>query len=122
MRIESSSLPQAARNHSRVHSGKAFPEAAANGQAAAAIANQSATASKTASPAPESLAAKPATDKLTPAGLLAAQARFAAMNPETMNDGQTQAQTSINRNIERYQSVQSDTGTTGTTGSLVAEA
>ncbi len=122
MRIESSSLPQAARNHSRVYSGKAFPEAAANGQAAAAIANQSAATGQSATPAQENLAAKPATDKLTPAGLLAAQARFAAMNPETMNHGQTQALASINRNIERYQSVQADTGTTGTTGSLVAEA
>lgn len=104
MRVDSASLPQAARENSRAQStSKPFPGIPAE------KANEIATTKR---PNVENIAAKanaadkpakPETEKLTPAGLLAAQLRFESMNVEEMNKGQTRAMEVINRNLARYQ-------------------
>lgn len=98
MRIESTNLPPAAREHARVFNGtKPFP-GLTKGQTTASTETASDPATSAASDKPE---------KLIPAGLLAAQAHFTARQPDEMTKGQSQAPTSINRNIARYQDVQS---------------
>lgn len=67
-------------------------------------------------------------DKLTPAGLLAAQLRFQSMNFEDMNKGQARALEVINRNIERYRAHHDitppppETDTTPSTGATAGTA
>lgn len=96
MRIDTASLPLAAREHSRaLNTNQPFPGIPS------VNANEVATTKR---PDAENPAAKAnvADVREVPAGLLAARARFQADNPETMNHGQTQAQSSIERNIARY--------------------
>lgn len=96
MRIDTASLPLAAREHSRaLNTDQPFPGIPSIN------ANEAATTKR---PDTENPAAKAnvAGVREIPAGLLAAQARFQARNPETANHGQTQAQSSIERNIARY--------------------
>ena len=107
MRIDSANLPAAARQHSRVHSSStAFP-GIPSGNANEIATTQGPDAENIAAKA--NAAAKPEknnVEKLTPEGLLNAQMRFNAMTPSEMNKGQTQALESINRNIARYQEIQ----------------
>ena len=107
MRIDSVNLPAAARQNSRVHSSSTpFPGIPSE------KANEVATTKR---PEAENIAAqanaaekpeKSAVEKLTPEGLLNALKRFETMTAEEMNKGQTQALASINRNIARYQEIQ----------------
>lgn len=111
MRVDALKLPQAALQHSKVHgTGKPFPGIPAEN------ANAQATSQR---PTTENIAAQtqPTTgseraEKLTPAGLLAAQLRFQAMDSSEMTRGQSRALEVITRNLERYQA---HAGTTGTT-------
>lgn len=101
MHIDTASLPPAAREHSRApDTNRPFPGIPP------ANANEAATTRRPDAENP-AVKANVAGVRELPAGLLAAQARFQARNPETINHGQTQAQSSIERNIARYLANQS---------------
>lgn len=103
MRIPSTPLAQSYSKKTSVDAGQRSPGAALEKTTAAATSRGN-TESPAAPATTAGNAAKPeSAGKLTPAGLLAAQLRFQAMNSENMNKGQTRAAEVINRNIERYQ-------------------
>lgn len=97
MRIHSMPLHHAYHKHNS-------PTAADRAAADASSAGTTTAAESSAAPANTSgEPGKPEDgNKLTPAGLLAAQLRFQSMNSEDMTKGQTRALEVINRNIERY--------------------
>jgi hypothetical protein len=104
MRIDSFNLQQIPRDHGRVaNAGKPFPAKAAEQANAFAKTLQAEPNTGTQQ---AKAAATDSREKQLPAGLLAAQQRFAAMKLDEMNRGQTQAMESINRNIARYQDIQ----------------
>jgi hypothetical protein len=104
MRIPSTPLPQSySKKSASVEAGQNSPGAALEKTTAAATSGVD-TESPAAPATTAGKAAKPeSAGKLTPAGLLAAQLRFQAMNSEDMNKGLARAAEVINRNIERYQ-------------------
>lgn len=104
MRIHSTPLPQSySKKTSSVDAGQSSTGAALE-KTTAATTSRGDTESPAGPATTAGKAAKPeSADKLTPAGLLAAQLRFQAMNSEDMNKGQARAAEVINRNIERYQ-------------------
>lgn len=107
MRVDSLTLPQAPRENSRVFNPtKTFPGNAPTQANEAATTGRPDAANIAAEAAAASTSGKKDSEKLTPAGLLAAQVRFSTMNPDEMTKGQTQALESINRNIARYQELQ----------------
>lgn len=100
MRIHSMPLHHAYNRHnSSITADRAAADASSAGTSALETATENSAAPANTSGTPE----KPeGGDKLTPAGLLAAQLRFQSMNSEDMTKGQTRALEAINRNIERY--------------------
>ena len=117
MRVDSTSLPIAAREHRQrgnAHAtDKAFPSVPsdqANDIATtkrSGAANLAATANAADTPARPDTPAGSAnnsvkSEKLSPAGLIAAQVRFQTMNPEDMTKGQSRALEVITRNLARY--------------------
>jgi hypothetical protein len=105
MRVDATTLPQAARENSRASQNvsKPFPGIPAEKANEIATTNRPTTENIAAKANAAEKPAKPESEKLTPAGLLAAQLRFESMNVEEMNKGQSRAMEVINRNLARYQ-------------------
>lgn len=96
MRIDSTLLPLAAREHGRAHQAdRPFPGKTTE------KAGETAAPRRTGAENPAAQA-NSAAQRQAPAGLLAVLSKLQAMDPETLNHGHTQALASIERNLARY--------------------